>query len=230
MQSEEMKHSATGALLVPAVIIIAFASGCGTVASIWPMAGGRSSVSISAGGPFANVGGVQLPIPYVVARYRYGITDQLGLYAGTHPLIAGFGTAGLEGGLTWHFIKQKGFVPCIGVGAGAIGFYEFDGGGGRSLLPTAEITAAYMGKRSVAYAGVHTMCQLSPSFYMTYTPYVGQEYRLTRRLSVNVETRWYAAYEDNQPRAITFPLTIANHGALGLVGGINCLIGGWYVE
>jgi hypothetical protein len=206
------------------------ASGCGTVPSAWPMVKGRSSVALSAGGPFANVGGAQIPVPYVVARYRYGITDQVGLYAGAHPLMAGFGTAGLDAGLTWHFIDQDGFRPCVGIGAGAVGFAEFDGGGGRSLLPTAEITAAYMGKRSVAYAGVHTMYQLDPSFYMTYTPYVGQEYRFGRRFSVSVEAKWFAAYEDNQPRVITFPLAIANHGALGLVGGINCLIGGWYAD
>ena len=214
--------------LTPLVLLFAF--GCGTVPSAWPMVKGRSSVALSAGGPFANVGGAQIPVPYVVARYRYGITDRVGLYAGVHPLLAGFGTAGFDAGLTWHFIDEQVFRPCIGIGGGAVGLVEFDGGGGRSLLPTAEITAAYMGKRSVAYAGVHTMCQLAPSFYMTYTPYAGQEYRFGRRFSVSVEAKWFAAYERNQPRAVTFPLAIANHGALGLAGGVNYLIGGWYAD
>jgi hypothetical protein len=225
-----MIHVSASGRSVLAALALLLACGCGTVPTVWPMARGRSSLALSVGGPFANVGGVQVPVPYTVARYRYGITDRLGLYAGVHPLMAAFGTAGFDGGLTWHFVSQRGFRPCVGAGLGCVGLVEFDGGGGRSLLPTAEVTAAYMGRHSVAYAGVHTMYQLSPSFYMTYTPYVGQEYRVSSRFSVSVEAKLFGAYERNQPRAITFPLSIANHGAIGLTGGVSYLIGGWYAD
>ena len=203
--------------------------GCGTVTSTWPLRRGASSVNLSAGGPVANIGGFQLPIPYAVGRYRYGITDRVGAYATAHLLMAGFGVAGGDAGVTWHFVDQHGLRPCIGMGAGAIGFAEFDGGSGRAFFPTAELTASYMrGRHSLTYAGVHGMLELDPLVHGTYTPYIGQEVNLGNRLSLNLELKWYGAWERTKPRAVTYTMPIANHGGMGFAAGINYYFGSWY--
>ncbi len=140
-----------------------------------------------------------------------------------------FGTAGGEAGFTYHFLDQRNWLPCLGVGVGAIGLAEFDGGGGTALFPTVELTASYLRPgHSLSYLGVHTMYQFHPKFFMTYSPYVGHNFLLGDRLSLNVETKWYAGYERTTPRAVRFTLPIANHGGLGFAFGLVYHFRGWY--
>jgi hypothetical protein len=215
--------------LLLALPLLCLLAACGTVTSSWPLHRGQSALALSAGGPVVNIGGLQAPIPYAVTRYRYGVTDKLGLYAGGHLLMAAFGVAGADAGATWHFVDQHGWWPSLGVGAGGIGYVEFDGGGQSVFFPAAELTASYMrDTTSISYGGVHTMAQFTPRFHMTYSPYIGQEMRISRRFSANVEVRWYGGWERTTPRAVVFTMPIANHGAIGFAAGINYHFGGWY--
>jgi len=202
---------------------------CGTAVSMWPLRRGQSVVAFEAGGPVVNVFAIQTPIPYPVARFRYGVTNRLNVHAGGHLLMPAFGVAAMDAGASYHFLDQAGWRPCLGVGAGAIGLVEFDGGGGTVFLPQLELTASYLRpNHSLSYFGVQTVYQLDPKLYMTYSPYVGHNFSVGRRLSVDLEMKWYAAYERAKPRAVTYSLPIANHGGLGFVAGVNYHIGGWY--
>jgi len=196
---------------------------------MWPLRRGQSVVAVEAGGPVVNVFGIQSPIPYPVARFRYGVTNRFNVSAGGHLLMPAFGVAAMDAAVSYHFLDQAGWRPCLGVGAGEIGLVEFDGGGSTSFLPQLELTASYLRpNHSLSYFGVHTLYQLRPRFYMTYSPYVGHNFSVGRRLSVSLEMKWYAGYERAKPRAVTYSLPIANHGGLGLVAGVSYHIGGWY--
>jgi len=196
---------------------------------MWPLRHGQAVATFEAGGPVVNLSGAQLPIPYPVARFRYGITDRLNVNVGGHLLMPAFGVASADAGASFHFLDQAGWRPCLGVGAGAIGLVEFDGGGGTAFLPQLELTASFLRpNHSLSYCGVQTLYQLRPKFRMTYAPYVGHNFSVGRELSVNLEMKWYGAYERAKPRAVIYSLPIANHGGLGFVAGVNYHFGGWY--
>jgi hypothetical protein len=202
---------------------------CGTTASLWPLRRGQSVVALDVGGPFANVSGAQVPIPYTVARVRYGVTNRLNVSVGGHLLMPAFGVAAFDALASYHFLDQDGWRPCLGVGAGEIGLVEFDGGGATTFLPQLELTASYLRpNHSLSYFGVHTLYQVRPTFHMTYSPYVGHNFSVGRNLSVSLEMKWYAASERAKPRSVTYSLPVANHGGLGIVAGVNYHLGGWY--
>jgi hypothetical protein len=212
-----------------AVLLVSYLCQCGSAVSMWPLRRGQAVAAAELGGPVVNLGGAQLPVPYTVARMRYGITDRLNVNLGGHLLMPAFGVAAFDAGASYHFLDQAGWRPCLGIGAGEIGLLEFDGGGGTSFLPQLEVTASYLRpSHSLSYFGVHTLYQIRPRFYMTYSPYVGHNFKVGRRVSVSLEMKWYAAYERTKPRAVTFTLPIANHGGLGFVAGASYHFGGWY--
>ena len=181
------------------------------------------------GGPVVNLSGAQLPVPYPVARFRYGVTNRLNVHAGGHLLMPAFWVVAFDAGASYHFLDQDGWRPCLGVGAGELGLVEFDGGGGTTFLPQVEVTASYLRPNlSLSYFGVHTLYQVRPTFLMTYSPYVGHNFSVGRNLSVGLEMKWYAASQRTKPRSVTYSLPIANHGGLGIVAGVNYHLGGWY--
>jgi len=230
-----LARSAGRILLSPAWSFVAVAllasclCRCGTAVTTWPLRRGQAVVAFEAGGPVVNLSGAQMPVPYPVARVRYGVTDRLNAYAGGHLLMPAFGVAAMDAGASYHFLDQAGWRPCLGVGAGAIGMVEFDGGDGTVLLPQLELTAGYLRpNHSLSYFGVQTLYELRPRSHMTYAPYVGHNFSVGRNLSVALEMKWYAAYERAKPRAVIYSLPIANHGGLGLVAGVEYHFGGWY--
>lgn len=202
---------------------------CGSAVSMWPLRKGQALAALEAGGPVVNLSGAQLPVPYPLARFRYGITNRLNVNLGGHLLMPAFGVAAFDAGASYHFLDQSGWRPCLGVGVGEIGLIEFDGGGSTSFLPQLEITASYLRPdHSLSYFGVHTVYQLRPRFYTTYSPYVGHNFSVGRNLSLSLETKWFAAYERTKPRAVKYTMPIANHGGIGFVAGVNYHLGGWY--
>lgn len=215
-------------ILRAAVLLFAIlAAGCGTVNAVRPLARGQSSIAFSVGGPVASVAGMNIPLPYAVARYRYGLDDNTSVYAGAHLLMASFGVLGLDGGVTHHFIDQRGGVPAVGAGVGLCGLIE--PGGESRLLPEAEVVGSYLlGGRSLTYFGVQSMFQTSQDPYFVLAPFVGEEVRLGRRLSLSLESKWYAPGHDTKPRNIDYRIPIGGKGALGFVLGANYHVGGWY--
>jgi len=215
--------------LAVAVTVVSQLCRCGTAVSMWPLRRGQAVAAFEAGGPVVNLGGAQLPVPYPVARFRYGITNRLSVDLGGHLLMPAFGVAAMDAGASYHFLDQNGWWPCLGLGAGAIGLVEFDGGGSTAFLPQLELTASYLRpNHSLSYFGVHTLYQVRPRFFMTYSPYVGHNFSVGRGLSVSFEMKWYAGSERTKPRAIDYSLPIANHGGLGIVAGVYYHFGGWY--
>jgi hypothetical protein len=202
-------------------------AGCGTVAAVRPLRRGESALTFSLGGPVAQVAGLDIPLPYAVARYRYGPTDNSSLYVGGHLLTAAMGTIGIDAGYSHHFLKQRGWIPAVGASAGFIAFVQ--PGGGQAFFPQADLTASYLlRQRWLLYFGSHSMFQLGATPYVVLAPFAGAEARLGRRLSLSLESKWYAPTEPARPRDVYYSLPIAGRGAVGFTLGFSYLFGGWH--
>ncbi len=211
--------------LLLSVVVLLAASRCGTVAAVRPLHRGESSVAVSAGGPVANVAGMNVPIPYAVARYRYGLSEQAGMYAGGHLLAAGRGIVGLDFGFSYHFLEQKGWVPCVGAGAGILALIQ--AGGSEALFPSFDLVASYrFGKHFTTYFGSQSMYQFAATPNAVLAPFIGTEWRASDRFSLSLEAKWYAPTEPTHPRNVNYVLPIGNHGAVGFVIGANWFFGG----
>lgn len=216
------KHLILAAL--PAVILLATAR-CGTVTAVTPLDRGESALNVSFGGPVANVSGMSIPIPYAVARYRHGLTDQAGIHAGVHLLTAGFGVAGFDFGFSYHFLKQQSWIPTVGAIAGVTALIK--PGGGEALFPNLDIVASYrLGSRFTTYFGSQSMYQFQSKPNVVLAPFVGTEWHISDPFSLNLEAKWYAPTERTHPRNVNYSLPIGNHGAVGFVLGANWLFGG----
>ena len=212
-------------LAVLAALLVVAAVRCGTVTAVAPLHRGESSLSASLGGPVADVGGATIPMPYAVARYRHGLSDQAGIYAGVHLLAAGFGVAGVDFGFSYHFLRQQGWVPTVGASAGITALIQ--PGGGEALFPQLDLVASYrLGDRFTTYFGSQSMYQFQYKPNVVLAPFVGTGWRLSDPFSLNLEAKWYAPNEPTKPRNVDYSLPIGNRGAVGFVLGASWLLGG----
>jgi hypothetical protein len=209
--------------LLSAVILLAVR--CGTVTAVAPLRRGESALSASLGGPVAEVGGMNIPIPYAAARYRNGLNDRAGLYAGVHLLPAALGLVGVDFGFSYHFLEQRSWIPCVGTSAGLVAFIQPRGG--EALFPQLDIVASYRsGGHFTTYFGSQSMYQFRSKPYVVLAPFIGTEWRSTDRFSLALEGKWYAPTEPTRPRNVNYRLPITNRGAVGFVLGANWLFGG----
>jgi len=212
-------------LAVLSVIVLLAVTRCGTVTAVTPLHRGESALAVSFGGPVANVGGMNVPMPYAVARYRYGLNDRAGLYAGGHLTAAALRVVGLDFGFSYHFLRQQGWVPCVGTSAGLAAFIQL--GGDAALFPQVDLVASYrFGNRVTTYFGSQSMYQFASAPAVVLAPLVGGEFRPGDRFGLALEAKWYAPTETTHPRNVDFKIPIANHGAVGFVLGANWLLGG----
>ena len=214
-------------LSLAVLLVLVLASGCGTVAAVRAMRKGESSLGLSAGGPVARIVGMDIPFPYAVARYRYGLSDRAGLYAGGHLTAAGIGLVGIDAGLSYQFIQPQGWVPAVGASAGLTAFVK--PGGEDAVFPGFDLVASYLlGRRYLVYFGSQSMFELNDRPYVVLAPFVGAEIRLGRSFSLDLETKWYAPGEETKPRNVDYKLPIGGKGAIGFVLGAGYSFGGWH--
>ena len=214
-------------ICIAALSATLLAAACGTMANVRALRTGESALGISYGGPVASLMGMDMPFPYLVARYRYGINDRFGLHAGLHASTLAFGVAGFDAGMSYQLLDQSGAVPGLNVSGGITSFIE--AGGPSRVFPNADLTASWLyGGRYLTYTGVQSMYQFSTSPYVVFAPVVGQEVRLGRTFALGLEAKWYAPTEETEPRNVNYKLPIGGKGAVGFTLGANWLFGGWY--
>lgn len=222
------KVSIARALFAAALLLFALLAGCGTVAAVRPLQLGESALALSVGGPVARVAGLDIPLPYPVLRYRYGLSDNTGLHAGIHLMPAAMGVIGLDAGYSYHFLRQSGWIPSAGATAGLAIFIK-PGAIDQRVFPTLDANASWLlGDRTLAYLGCQSMYQFSDTPYVVLAPLIGAEVRVARRLSLGLETKWYAPTEPTNPRIVDYRLPIAGKGAVGFNLGVNYRFRGWY--
>jgi len=217
------------ARLFTALLALGLTAGCGTVTAVRALRKGESAVALSAGGPVARLSGMDIPFPYAVARYRYGLNDRTGLYVGSHLSFAGLAVIAIDGGFSHQFLTQKRGVPAVSASAGLLAGVK--PGDGQVLFPEVDLVASYLfGDRLLAYFGGQSIYQLSATPYAVIAPLVGAETRLGRSFSLSLEAEWYAPFEKTKPRNVNYLLPVGGRGAVGFVLGVNYHFGGWYEQ
>jgi hypothetical protein len=197
---------------------------CGTIAAVRALRKDESALAISCGGPVTRVSGLDIPLPYAVARYRYGVNDRFGLYAGSHLLLLALGEIGLEGGFSYQLLNQQRWIPALSLSGGLSAMVK--PGSDERLFPELALAASYLAAdRFLTYFGVQSMYQFR-SPVIVWAPLLGEEVKLGRRVALALEAKWYAPTEITKPRVVDYRLPIAGHGALGFVLGVNYLFGG----
>ena len=209
------------------LILCIFVLECGTVASVKPMGAGNKSVVFSAGGPVAPVYDIDMPLPYSVLRYRFGLNDDTDVHISIHPTLALFGDAGLDIGLTKHFARNEGLRPGFSAGMSLYGFYDFSEVANARVYPELSFIFTYdVSKRvPVIYLGVENMIQFTEP-YLVPACLLGGEFALNRRLAISLETRWYAPTESGDDRVVDYSITPFGQGAVGFVLGFSYSFGG----
>jgi hypothetical protein len=200
---------------------------CGTITAVRALHKGESALAVSLGGPVTNVAGMNIPLPYAMAQYRYGVDDRFGVYAQSHLLLLALGEIGLDGGFSYALARQKGWAPELGLAAGLTAMLK--PGGDERLFPHAMLALSWLaGDRFLTYLGAQGMFQFSRTPALAWAPVLGEEVRLGRSFSLGLEAKWYAPTEITKPRVIDFRMPISGHGAVGFVLGANYHFGGWY--
>jgi hypothetical protein len=209
------------------LVFCIFALECGTVASVRPIGAGNKSIVFSAGGPVAPVYDINMPLPYSVLRYRFGLNDDTDAHIGVHPTLALFGDVGLDMGLTKHFTRNQGLRPGFSAGVSLYGFYDFSEVSNARLYPELSFILTYdVSKRvPVIYLGVENMIQFTEP-YVVPACLLGGEFALSRRLALSLETRWYAPIESGDDRVVDYSITPFGQGAVGFVLGFSYVFGG----
>lgn len=214
-------------IYISLLLILLLLLGCGTVSTIRPIRKGESAFALALGGPVTNVSGLNIPMPYTVIRYRYGLKNNLNLYAGSHLLLFALGDIGLDAGISYYLLKQAKWIPAVGIGGGIYGFSK--PGKDIRFFPELELTGSYIfGNRFLTYFGTQSMFQFNNKPNLVLSPFIAEEVRISKKFSLALEAKWYAPSEITKPRVIDYKIPISKHGALGFVFGFNYLLGGWY--
>lgn len=195
---------------------------CGTVSSVRPLGSGNRALVFSAGGPVAPVFDMNIPLPYSVLRYRFGLNDNTDVHIGLHTTMALFGNLGIDAGFTRHFTRSHGMRPGVSAGLALYGFYDFGEVGHTRLYPEFSVIFSYdiFRSRHVLYFGGQGMVQFAEP-YLVPAIMAGAELSLGRRLALSLETRWYAPTESGDDRVVDFKLTPFGQGAMGFVLGFG---------
>jgi hypothetical protein len=206
------------AVLVSCVLLLQ----CGTVSSVKPLGVGNKAIAFSAGGPVAPVYDMDIPLPYSVLRYRFGLKDNTDIHIGIHPTMALFGNLGIDAGVTRHFMRNLGMRPGISAGLALYGFYDFADLDHMRAYPELSIIFSYDIFRSshVVYFGGQGMIQFAEP-YIVPAAVAGGEFSLGRNFALSIETRWYAPTESSDDRVVDFRLRPFDQGALGFVLGLG---------
>jgi len=200
---------------------------CGSVATVRPLEPDERALAFSIGGPVATLPGIaDVPLPYSVLRYRWGIIDDLEAHVGLHPTMLAFGTIGMDFGLSYEFLRQQKWLPSLCFGLNPTLWLNPFNQDGVGAAPGADLIASwYAAPRLLLYTGGQAFFQLDEP-YVPWAALVGTEWRIGKMIGLSLEAKWYAPFQDSEFRIVNFPISPGNRGALGIVAGFSLYPGG----
>ncbi|MBN2378541.1 hypothetical protein JXM67_01900 [candidate division WOR-3 bacterium] len=207
--------------------IIVFLTGCGTVSTVRTLPPGERALALSLGGPAATLPGIaDVPLPYSVLRYRWGIVDNLEAHIGIHPTMLIFGTFGMDLGLSYEFLEQNRGVPSLCAGLNPTMWLNPFNQDGVGAAPSADLVASwYVHQKILVYTGGQAFFQLQEP-YIPWAALVGSEFQIGNHLGLGLEIKWYAPLEDSEFRVVNFPISPGHQGAFGILLGVSLYPGG----
>lgn len=208
-------------IIITAVFLTLLFTACGTVASVTPLGSGKSSITLSSGGPVAPVFDIKMPIPYSVLRYRHGISDNIDIHVGLHPTMYILGNITMDIGVTRHLRQPVGWIPGLALEGTLFGFYHMHDLSTTRVFPGVGLigySCLSQGK-TYLYYGAQSLVQYD-SPYLIIAPLFGLQLSV-KRFQINLEAKWYAPHEESEDRVVDYTLIPASQGAIGFVWGLS---------
>ncbi len=196
-------------------------TGCASVTHVRPVPRGALVAEASAGGPFALVSGIPVPLPLTSVGATYGVLDRLSVHGHVQPSSLMFGALGGDVGATGLLLEEQGARPALAASGQVNVLTDFRTASWWSA--DASLTASWLlGERWMPYVtATGQMDFLNRLFHVA--PGVGAQVRLDR-WTLQAEARLYAPTRRSDIAAVPY-VGVAGHGAFGLVLGAGYRFG-----
>ena len=228
---------------VSLLLTLAVLMGCGPSRFVEPLERGENAVSVSIGGPMANVPGIAtIPLPFTSIGYGRGITSNITAFGSWYSTAAVLGVAQFDGGVTIKLIesqKQKHGLSCTPSFNTALDFYanqfkfwpKLDANyywryNHRQQIQDDLLTNGGRPKANLFYAGIGTWYELDGSRAHNEK----QNTRIIPILNIGHDLNWknwtfktevklIAPFSSNQDIVVDYVSPMGEQGALGLYFG-----------
>lgn len=213
-----------------ALVTLSALTGCMTTHLARPVGAGNTRVHASLGGPLIRLGGATLPLPITTLGVAHGLGDDVDVHADLHPTAAVFNPGagstpllGVDAGVAWHPIPRH--RSALTLGATLYGF-------GNKLDATVFADAWVAGGiRPVSWLflsiGLHNQLRIGSSdrevsqrSFWAPTAFALVSFGPFRRVSIDVEARWYS-FTENASRVAPDWVATGPVGALGVLLGLS---------
>ena len=201
---------------------------CAAHTNLEPVGNGNLAVDASIGGPIVKAFGTKIPVPYLTTGVNYGLKDNLDFTGNLHILSLPYQIFGMEPGITWYPVLQKGKIPTIGINPHALILMSLKSDVGERIkcYPVLSGSAAWQMKNGLFYTGMDLTYRLSDLDYnkdespAIVSPFFGYQWKLGARTRMNTELKWHAANLQTDQLAVEY-LGIGSHGAISTLFSIQ---------
>ncbi|MBC8124661.1 MAG: hypothetical protein H7X70_02905 [Candidatus Kapabacteria bacterium] len=199
-------------------------SGCGSGQPVRVLPEGSTAIIASLGGPIQPSRSPIGFVPYLTAGIEHGITDDVTVHGNLHLLMAFFAVGGIDIGASGRLWRQNDALPEVTASARLIGFMKFGDPVSPRLYPDVSLNASWeVADRTLAYIGTHTTFQWKPGEVFI-SPFVGVQFPLSSRFSLQTELIWQAANHDTRVGLFEGLSSIGGMGSFGgFVAGVFTL-------
>jgi hypothetical protein len=168
-------------------------AGCSVTQPVRVLDAGEIRLAGSIGGPIVPSSVPTVVVPYGTVGGMFGISKDLTVTGNLHVILAALKTFGIDGGAAVRLIPQEGFVPEVTVKGQVLIMSSFAPESFR-VFPYCSINGSYLlGESLIGYAGVESMFQFTGDDHFFVGPFAGVDIALSRRVALQVETKWMAA-------------------------------------
>ncbi len=216
------------------VLVVAALAGCAPTRALAPLEPGQGAFTASLGGPFVEVYGGPLPLPVTSVGYVRGIDGKLNVHGALYPTnLALFGVFGFDLGASYQLFEPQGARPRLMADVTAYTFFgnlaKGEPKGGLRIFPDLQFIASWPvgAKRThlVPYVGVDQFTEFFPTPHWNPSLVLGNEFRLGKRVGLQLEGKWIAPWVDTDP-FVTHWYGASSHGAFSAQLGLTVYAGG----
>jgi hypothetical protein len=172
---------------------ILLAAGCSVTQPVRVLDAGEIRLAGSVGGPIVPSSVPTVVVPYGTVGGMFGISKDVTVTGNLHVILAALKTFGIDGGAAVRIVPQDGFVPEVTAKGQVLIMSSFAPESFR-VFPYCSINGSYwLGETLIGYAGVESMFQFTGADHYFIGPFAGVDIGLSRRVALQVETKWMAA-------------------------------------
>jgi hypothetical protein len=197
------------------------AAGCSVTQPVRVLDAGEVRLAGSIGGPIVPSTMPTVVVPYGTVGGMYGVSRDVTVTGNVHVVLGGLKTFGVDGGAAVRLIPQDGLVPELTAKGEVLVMTDFSPGSFR-LFPFCSVNGSYvLGESLIGYAGVESMFQFTGVDHYFVGPFAGVQVGLSRRVALQVETKWMAANIDTRNGVFEGQSSFRGMGSAALFLGVT---------